>query len=360
MKGAAWGVPVLATALATPIAAASCLSGQRATLQPSPYTHLPAEGTFTVPTGVRRIKVTVIGGWGGSTDMEGGGSGDLITAYIAVTPGEQLTLIAANGGLGAVREGSDRFRTVLGGGGFGAGGDATPRNFNYGIDPTGSTSYTWASSGGGGSAILRSGTPLVVAGGGGAGGTLIASEWHLTDWSGPSVTGGAGGGANGYGCNGARSASPYVVINAFGGRGGTLTAPGAGGSAGNIAVATRTDGRIGLTGSPYQAGGGDGANAVTANHPAVDHGSLSHFTYSGGAATGAGGGGYTGGGSGSAIAGTGPDDRYCSIAMGAGGGGASYWADGVTILKHAPAGFMNTSTTRKPGSIAISWDCSDQ
>ena len=103
MKGAAWGVPVLATALATPIAAASCLSGQRATLQPSPYTHLPAEGTFTVPTRVPRIKATVIGGLGGRTHMDAGGRRDPCPDYFTMTPGDERTLIAANGRPGPAR-----------------------------------------------------------------------------------------------------------------------------------------------------------------------------------------------------------------------------------------------------------------
>ncbi len=110
----------------------------------------PGTYSLAVPTGVSSITVTAVGGTGGMGDGSNGGQGAIVTATVAVDPGEQLAVsVARNGGTG---NGS------AGGFGEGSGGSA---------GPVGSSA---AGSGGGASAVYSGSSPLVVAGGGGGGG----------------------------------------------------------------------------------------------------------------------------------------------------------------------------------------------
>ncbi len=122
-----------------------------------------ADGTFTVPSGVTSVQVTVTGAGGGAASLPPvvsgetppqGGSGSTVTATVAVTPGMDLTVVVG-------QEGHDGTDDRLGGVGFGTGGTGGSRgNYNGGN----------GGGGGGGSAVLDDGTALVVAGGGGGGG----------------------------------------------------------------------------------------------------------------------------------------------------------------------------------------------
>lgn len=191
---------------------------------------------FTVPAGVTRVTIRATGAQGGND----GGRGGVVTATIAVTPGEVLSV--AVGGEG------DWF----GPGGANGGGDG---GFRIG------DSYLGMGGGGGGASDVRQGgtalgSRVVVAagGGGGMGGNL-------------GVLGGDAGGLEGLPGAGR---SPWV------GNGGTQSAGGAGGA---VAIAPGCAGQDGTLGV-----GGNGAFWI---------GQVSLCAFYGG---GAGGGGYYGGG----------------------------------------------------------------
>ncbi len=194
--------------------------------------------TFTVPAGVTSVNVKMWGGGGGGVNVNfntpRGGGGGYTTANLAVTPGENLTVIVGQGGVN-----NSTFGTY---GGGGAGGTSSNLSFLGG-------------SGGGRSAIRRSVTELLTAGGGGG-----SSPGALQ----PDIVGGAGGGANGGNGGGVASGS-----------GGTQAAGGAKAATVNInANPQPTDG------SQFQGGIGGG---------------LATGATEGG---GGGGGGYFGGGGG--------------------------------------------------------------
>lgn len=109
---------------------------------PSGSMQFTGSASFTVPAGVRSIRMKVWGAGGasgsaGNNDVGenggAGGGGGYAGGLLAVTPGEVLTVI--------IGEGGSTSSTIRRGGG-----------------------------GGGGSAVLRGGTTLVAAGGGGGGG----------------------------------------------------------------------------------------------------------------------------------------------------------------------------------------------
>jgi hypothetical protein len=201
-----------------------------------------------VPTGVTSLQVTAVGGTGG-TDFSQcgpgcgtGGEGAVVSATVAVTPGEALTItVAANGGN----------ETVAGGGGGsgagsgGSGGASTPGAVGGG-------------GGGGASAVYDAGAPLVVAGGGGGGGGEAG--------------GGSAGGAGVAGTN-----EPTCTGGDAGGQSGPGAAGGCGGSSGN------------------GGNGGNGGAFVNGDPTPVDFGGGG----GGGGFYGGGGGAYSGGGGGS-------------------------------------------------------------
>ena len=169
---------------------------------------------MSVPPGVTSLTIATVGGTGGNGDTEGagsqpGGQGAVVTATVAVNPGDNLTVTVAGNGSFA-----DGFSTAAGGFGAGTGGEGsnlqTPSSFPLG----------GGTSGGGGSAVFDGTTPLAVAGGGGGGGFLTS------------------------GGNAGAAAYP-------GGQAGSQTAPGKGGPNGG------SDG-IGMNGGNGAAGGGGG------------------------------------------------------------------------------------------------------
>ena len=97
-----------------------------------------SNGTFTIPTGVTALKVTVVGGGGGSGNavagacsdgVTGGGSGagTAISYLTGLTPGNTITVtvgagggIASNGGNSTITSGTQSVTTITGGGGLGS------------------------------------------------------------------------------------------------------------------------------------------------------------------------------------------------------------------------------------------------
>lgn len=137
--------------------------------------------SWTVPSGVEAISVTLTGAQGGrgADDDPGvgaaGGAGGRVTGRLAVTPGEVLTFHLGSAG----SSGSFASNTGGGAGGVTAGGlYAGGRGGNAG----GNGSSGGGGGGGGAAAMLRDGTVLAVAGGaGGGGGAGGSTQWFLSD-----------------------------------------------------------------------------------------------------------------------------------------------------------------------------------
>ena len=128
-----------------------------------------SSGTFTIPTGVTRIKVTVVGGGGGgsggggfgqnATRSAGGGGATAIKWLSGLTPGNTLSVTVGsggtagpegtaggNGGNSTVSSGTQSITTITGGGGTGgqlstntSGGTATNGDINI---PGGTGEYS--------------------------------------------------------------------------------------------------------------------------------------------------------------------------------------------------------------------------
>lgn len=147
------------------------------------------DGTFTVPEGVTKIKVTAVGGGGGGgladASAGGGGGGACIIAIYTVTPGAEISITVGKGGVGAPDAegwtGADGTATVVGtlvtapggggGGSWGEGGisggtgggkgatmdgntgdgDGKGEDGAIGIGGTSDFSGSWPAGGGGGS-----------------------------------------------------------------------------------------------------------------------------------------------------------------------------------------------------------------
>jgi hypothetical protein len=96
-----------------------------------------ANGTFTIPTGVTKLKVTVCGGGGtggaGNSCLNasgggGGGAGVAIKWLTGLTPGNTITVTrGAAGGSSSIASGTQSITTVTGGGG---GTGSTPPTCN--------------------------------------------------------------------------------------------------------------------------------------------------------------------------------------------------------------------------------------
>lgn len=253
-----------------------------------------SSGIYTVPTGVRSVKVLVVaggGGGGGNEPGAGGGAGGLILnpAYLVI-PGQGIAVTV--GSMGAA-------------GGLDMGGDGGNSIFGDLV----------AIGGGGGAATYNNGRP------GGSGGGAAA---HL----GVTRTGGLG--TAGQGCNGGNASAPSGYNYSTGG----------GGGAGAVGQST--------SGGDVGGIGGDGLNQVTISAVVYNFAALFGIIYghiisdqawfAGGGGGGrwpsspAGAGGKGGGGAGSAggtgVAGT-PN-------TGGGGGGGYYGGaggSGIVIVK---------------------------
>lgn len=196
------------------------------------FMYTGADQKYVVPNGVTSIVVKLWGAGGGSWDANQGGpggAGGFALAKLAVTAGEQLTVIVG-------QRGEDSFAqmNIYGGGGHGG---------------------FFAGNGGGRSALRRNATELVTAaGGGGAGGCNINM---------PCPGGGAGGGPLGE-----DGEDPPTNDATFGTRGfgATQTCGGAGGTStcgctlqnGIGGGGSQFQGGVTILGGPGQGGGGGG------------------------------------------------------------------------------------------------------
>ncbi|MDR6868130.1 hypothetical protein J2Y69_002741 [Microbacterium resistens] len=366
VKGAAWSIPIIATAVALPGASAS--SGcQTVTFEAPALDPTSPEGvttTFIVPAGVTKLGFAVAGGGGGGgsdplvngtgdniNPFREGGSGGLVTGEMSVTPGQALTLIVGQGGELPITTDEG---TKLGGRGYGNGGDALRVATNP--PATTLTGTITGGSGGGGSAILVGNVPLIVSGGGGGAGSKIVRRQDPVPWT---ATGGAGGAANSDSEDYTLTFPPNFSATGTGGGGAVGATPGAGGA-------------VPPTPSPYQPGfplrggsAGSGRNGANGNPVQAlgEAGGQVFLNFS--ASSGGGGGGYAGGGSGGAVASahwTGaPPAEVIGVVGGPGGGGSNYVAagfGGVTVLESTQGLAANggeQNTVRPAGWITLSY-----
>lgn len=361
LHGAAWTVPILASAVAVPHAAASaCQTASRAFQTPGLAT------TFTVPAGARYVDFEVRGAGGGAnTDVSGGqganSSGRIMLPANATAAQRTFGIVVGQGG-----EVKTDGTTAFGGAGYGVGGASTP-----GPRMGGRTG-----GGGGGSALLIGavgGAPLVVSGGGGGAGvrqSVDGSTKQVVVYDAPNErtgfdfgTASAGGGApNGRvgALGGANSDGTGLAVNpalgAQGGTGGTR-----GGTDhyvidnGNWGPVTRVEGRNGQNFGLGSHGGGNGGDGA----PRLDNGNGSF-----GASAGGGGGGYAGGGGGGMVGSRFRQDNLLSISTGTGAAGSSFRpsdaaaaALGYPISGYAlsSSGLNSNSSRGHEGYISLSW-----
>lgn len=213
---------VVVTEAATETLTNKILSGASNTLTLTPNHQIfTTSGTFTMPTGVTAVRVTVVGGGGaggGSTTTNfgagGAGGATAIKWLIGLTPGNTLTVTVGTGGTGvsggngnagnasSIASGTQAISTITangGGGGYesfgiqnpgGSAPSATGGDINLGGGGGNNSTSAW--SGNGGNSFLASG--------GGVSGTAgIAGAPNGPGGGG----GGAQGGATGAGANGA-------------------------------------------------------------------------------------------------------------------------------------------------------------
>ena len=197
----------------------------------------PGTYSWTAPTGVTSVNVTLKGANGG-WDGNAGGSGGLVSGTLAVSAGSSYILV-----VGA--SGGQLMQTYYGGGG----------------------SPTWAGGGGGGRSAIRNvanTADLVTAGGAGGGsensvGAVGGAGGGLTGGTGGGTGGGAGGGQAGGG-----SGVQYVGANSVGNAnsaaggggwyGGANGGASGGGGGGSSYVANLTGTVVNTQGANYAAG----------------------------------------------------------------------------------------------------------
>lgn len=130
------------------------------------FDYTGGDQSYTVPSSVTTISVKLWGAGGGGgynrstvTTVGLGGSGGFVSGDITVTPGETLTIIVGQGGIGGQSY---------------ANNSAIPSSFYGDGGLGGSAGLTYfGGSGGGRAEIARSGTSLAIAGGGGGGASII-------------------------------------------------------------------------------------------------------------------------------------------------------------------------------------------
>ena len=257
------------------------------------FKYTGGEQMFTVPGGVKKLKVIAVGAQGGGNIP---GYGGRVHALIPVTPGEKLAIFV--GGQG-----------TLPSGGFNGGGSS---GASYGRFP----GY-----GGGGATDIREGGSgladrIVVVGGGGGQGSGDGPK----DGSG-GKGGGSIGGTGGVGAG-------YYSLAGSGGTGGTQDQGGFGGAGGPGQVCGGSPGDAGSLGQ-----GGDGAEGCY----------LCGFG-------GGGGGGYYGGGGGG---GGSNDGSSSATGGGGGGGGGSSYIEPSAYAYRSWQGWKKIHTAN--GLVVISW-----
>jgi hypothetical protein len=171
-------------------------------------TQFTSSGTFTVPTGITKVKVTVVGGGGagsgggngggtGSPGGGGGGGGAAIKWLTGLVSGTLTVTVGAAGGTCSVASGTNNTITTFsatGGGGVGSSGDLNIGGASSVAPGSGQN----GAGGNGGSSIL---------GGGGAGG-VVNSDGN----AGKAYGGGGGGGGGGSTNNGGAGTTGVVIF----------------------------------------------------------------------------------------------------------------------------------------------------
>jgi hypothetical protein len=169
------------------------------------YQMITTTSTFTVPLGVTRIYVQIVGGggggaggWGDATGSDlksgvaGGGGGGYAATWMSVTPGQQITATIGAGGTGGAGGSSSGSGDTQGGSGGTGGISAFNGVGAYG----GAGGIPTNTSGPGAAGGIGVGCPLVVTGGAGG-------YWTSYNASGaPGGTAANGGIAGGYGTGG--------------------------------------------------------------------------------------------------------------------------------------------------------------
>jgi titin len=123
---------------------------------------------FTVPSGITKLTVSLLGGEGGlggwdNTGPLQGGYRGAVTGTLAVTPGEVLTIGVGHGGY----EGASRLGSAPGG----LPGTNPIPGYNGGTGGiAGNEGSSGAGGGGGAATVILAGTETIIAGGGGGGG----------------------------------------------------------------------------------------------------------------------------------------------------------------------------------------------
>ncbi|WP_166869275.1 Ig-like domain-containing protein [Salinibacterium sp. ZJ70] len=210
----------------------------------------PTGTTWVAPAGLTSIRISVAGARGGANMWGGGGgSGDIVTFELPVTPGDRFTFYGATDG-----DGRD------GGKGWVSGGK--------GGDKSGSGKV--GAGGGGAGAVMRNGQLIAVAGGGGGGG---GGSWVRGDTvGGDNMIGGNGGDAGLSGSSGQAHKGTHPgaggagAARDFGKGGGNASSAasfseGAGGGGGGGGYASGNGGSSGKKFNGHGAGGGGGGGS---------------------------------------------------------------------------------------------------
>ena len=341
------GAAALAAATALVAGAHTAAPQTETTSGSQTFEYTGVEQSFTVPAGVTQITVQASGAQGGdggtpddlvplggSDEPQGGlgGPGSTATATLAVTPGEQLRVIA--GGAGVPADFQD-------GGAGGFGGSAGETAGGDGASVTVANHAGGAGGGGGGSAVLRGSTFLVVGSGGGGGGGSGDSDEDP-----PFQAGGNGGGGDADGSDG-----EVEFCSAFGGQSGNNGGQGGAGGVFEMEPPCGEDGaagNAGENGAATGAGGDGGPGGIDDDDgpPAPDSETYPLSIGGGGnqgGGGGGGGGGATGGGGGG---GGGSNEEFTAGAGGGGGGGSSLVPAGGTLVAGDRLG---------DGVVVISW-----
>lgn len=296
------------------LAAAAALLGSAALAGPASadtYSCTNADQTATAPAGAQSAQIDIIGAAGGNSASASGGNAAEVQATIAVTPGEQFTVVVGCQG-------------TLTAGGYGGGGP-------FGQSNTGSSADNGAG-GGGATAILPAGDDnfadaYAVAGGGGGG---AGGQYTGGGTGGNADSDGSGGGAD-------YTTTGGFFPGGFGGQSGD-----SGGGAGTT-YGQQQGTYIDYTGYNYGYPGSDGTNGSAGPGGA---GGASNTSHSSNDAGGGGGGGITGGGGGGGGIQSGSSrSQYPSSTGGGGGGGSSGVQHGAQIGSTTFAGSGNGSAT---------------
>ena len=120
---------------------------------PSGSRTFTSSGTFTVPTGVTKIKVFCVGGGSAGSSTDGGGGGYTKTSTITVSPGQQISVTIGAGGIYAYGENESAY--------YRKGGDTTCGSVTAtgAGDPSGRGSFNGGSGGGCGGTATASYEP---------------------------------------------------------------------------------------------------------------------------------------------------------------------------------------------------------